>query len=145
VTPPVEFHFDFGSPAAYLSHRVIPAIGARTEARFVYVPVLLVGVFKATSDGFESYRNINVCRHRFVVDCRRETVIGGIGAALCENEFTGMVGVRDCRPRRPISGHAGGGGHENLATVGHRAQSLLARANTLSALDQFTAAMMVET
>src|SRR3954452_4014308 len=46
----VEFHFDFGSPNAYLAHRVIPAIEARTPARFRYVPVLLGGVFKATGN-----------------------------------------------------------------------------------------------
>ena len=41
-----EFHFDFGSPNAYLAHRVIPGIEARTRAKFRYVPVLLGGVFK---------------------------------------------------------------------------------------------------
>jgi 2-hydroxychromene-2-carboxylate isomerase len=46
----VEFHFDFGSPNAYLAHRVIPAIEARTGASFRYVPVLLGGVFKATGN-----------------------------------------------------------------------------------------------
>ena len=46
----VEFHFDFGSPNAYLAHLVIPAIEKRTGARFVYVPVLLGGVFKATGN-----------------------------------------------------------------------------------------------
>ncbi|HEY2480754.1 MAG TPA: 2-hydroxychromene-2-carboxylate isomerase [Caulobacteraceae bacterium] len=46
----VEFLFDFGSPNAYLAHRVIPAIETRTGARFVYVPVLLGGVFKATGN-----------------------------------------------------------------------------------------------
>jgi 2-hydroxychromene-2-carboxylate isomerase len=46
----VEFHFDFGSPNAYLAHRVIPAIEARTRAKFRYVPVLLGGVFKATGN-----------------------------------------------------------------------------------------------
>ncbi len=45
-----EFHFDFGSPNAYLAHRVIPAIEARTKVRFRYVPVLLGGVFKATGN-----------------------------------------------------------------------------------------------
>jgi 2-hydroxychromene-2-carboxylate isomerase len=50
-TPPkVEFLFDFGSPNAYLSHRVIPAIEARTGVRFDYVPVLLGGIFKATGN-----------------------------------------------------------------------------------------------
>jgi 2-hydroxychromene-2-carboxylate isomerase len=46
----VEFHFDFGSPNAYLSHRVIPDIERRTGARFEYVPVLLGGVFKLTNN-----------------------------------------------------------------------------------------------
>lgn len=46
----VEFHFDFGSPNAYLAHRVIPGIEARTGVRFRYVPVLLGGVFKATGN-----------------------------------------------------------------------------------------------
>jgi 2-hydroxychromene-2-carboxylate isomerase len=45
-----EFHFDFGSPNAYLAHRVIPTIEARTSVRFRYVPVLLGGVFKATNN-----------------------------------------------------------------------------------------------
>ena len=46
----VEFHFDFGSPNAYLSHLVIPGITQRTGARFEYVPVLLGGVFKLTGN-----------------------------------------------------------------------------------------------
>jgi 2-hydroxychromene-2-carboxylate isomerase len=50
MAPRVEFHFDFGSPNAYLAHLVIPAIEQRTGVRFVYVPVLLGGVFKATGN-----------------------------------------------------------------------------------------------
>jgi 2-hydroxychromene-2-carboxylate isomerase len=46
----VEFHFDFGSPNAYLSHLVIPEIEKRTGAKFEYVPVLLGGVFKLTNN-----------------------------------------------------------------------------------------------
>lgn len=46
----VEFCFDFGSPNAYLAHLAIPAIEARTDAEFEYVPVLLGGVFKATNN-----------------------------------------------------------------------------------------------
>ena len=46
----VEFHFDFGSPNAYLAHLVIPEIEARTGAKFAYVPVLLGGVFKLTGN-----------------------------------------------------------------------------------------------
>lgn len=50
MAPDVEFLFDFGSPNAYLAHRVLPAIEARTGVRFTYVPVLLGGVFKATNN-----------------------------------------------------------------------------------------------
>jgi 2-hydroxychromene-2-carboxylate isomerase len=44
------FYFDFASPNAYLAHRVIPGIEARTGARFDYVPVLLGGIFKLTGN-----------------------------------------------------------------------------------------------
>ena len=46
----VEFHFDFGSPNAYLAHLVIPEVEKRTGARFDYVPILLGGVFKLTNN-----------------------------------------------------------------------------------------------
>jgi 2-hydroxychromene-2-carboxylate isomerase len=46
----ITFYFDFGSPNAYLAHRVIPAIEKRTGARFDYVPVLLGGIFKLTGN-----------------------------------------------------------------------------------------------
>jgi 2-hydroxychromene-2-carboxylate isomerase len=46
----VDFYFDFGSPNAYLSHKVIPGIEARTGATFTYVPVLLGGLFKLTGN-----------------------------------------------------------------------------------------------
>jgi 2-hydroxychromene-2-carboxylate isomerase len=46
----VEFHFDLGSPNAYLSHLVIPEIEKRTGVRFEYVPILLGGVFKLTNN-----------------------------------------------------------------------------------------------
>ena len=46
----VQFHFDFGSPNAYLAHVVIPRIERRTGAEFEYVPVLLGGVFKLTNN-----------------------------------------------------------------------------------------------
>jgi 2-hydroxychromene-2-carboxylate isomerase len=46
----VEFHFDFGSPNAYLAHLVIPEVEQRTAAMFDYVPVLLGGVFRLTGN-----------------------------------------------------------------------------------------------
>jgi len=48
--PHVEFHFDFGSPNAYLAHLIIPELEQRTGAPFEYVPVLLGGVFKLTNN-----------------------------------------------------------------------------------------------
>lgn len=47
---PLDFLFDFGSPNAYLCHKVIPAIEARTGARFAYVPILLGGLFKLANN-----------------------------------------------------------------------------------------------
>jgi 2-hydroxychromene-2-carboxylate isomerase len=60
--PQVEFLFDFGSPNAYLSHKVIPAIEQRTGSRFEYVPILLGGLFKLTgnrspAESFAGIRN----------------------------------------------------------------------------------------
>ena len=49
-TQRIEFHYDFGSPNAYLSHRVLPQIAQRTGAVIEYVPILLGGVFKATNN-----------------------------------------------------------------------------------------------
>ncbi|MGB5901294.1 MAG: 2-hydroxychromene-2-carboxylate isomerase [Xanthobacteraceae bacterium] len=48
--PRPQFLFDFGSPNAYLSHKVIPAIEKRTGVTFDYMPILLGGVFKATNN-----------------------------------------------------------------------------------------------
>jgi len=45
-----EFLFDFGSPNAFLAHRVIPHIEKRTGVKFAYIPVLLGGIFKATGN-----------------------------------------------------------------------------------------------
>jgi 2-hydroxychromene-2-carboxylate isomerase len=55
-----EFYFDFGSPNAYLAHRVIPGIEARTGARFRYVPVLLGGLFKLTGNQAPMVASANV-------------------------------------------------------------------------------------
>ncbi|MBS0638785.1 MAG: 2-hydroxychromene-2-carboxylate isomerase [Acetobacteraceae bacterium] len=69
----IEFHFDFGSPNAYLSHRVIPAIEARTGGRFRYVPVLLGGVFKATNNRspMEAFADIPAKRAFLALETRR--------------------------------------------------------------------------
>jgi 2-hydroxychromene-2-carboxylate isomerase len=46
----VEFHFDFGSPNAYLAHVVVPEVERRTGVKFEHVPILLGGVFKLTNN-----------------------------------------------------------------------------------------------
>ena len=46
----VQFLFDFGSPNAYLCHKVIAQIEARSGATFEYVPVLLGGLFKLANN-----------------------------------------------------------------------------------------------
>jgi 2-hydroxychromene-2-carboxylate isomerase len=58
--PHVEFHFDFGSPNAYLAHLLIPQIEKRTGTPFEYVPVLLGGVFKLTNNRspMESFQGV---------------------------------------------------------------------------------------
>ena len=46
----VDFIYDFGSLNAYLAHKAMPDISARTGAVFRYMPVLLGGVFKLTNN-----------------------------------------------------------------------------------------------
>lgn len=45
----IEFYFDVVSPNAYLSHKILPQVQARTGAEVQYIPCLLGGIFKATS------------------------------------------------------------------------------------------------
>ena len=61
MTVKVEFHFDFGSPNAYLSHLVIPKIEARTGVTFDYFPILLGGIFKMTHNRppMEAFKGIH--------------------------------------------------------------------------------------
>jgi len=56
----VKFLFDFGSPNAYLSHKVIPQIEARSSAKFEYVPILLGGLFKLTNNRSPAEANAQI-------------------------------------------------------------------------------------
>jgi len=56
----VEFLFDFGSPNAYLSHLVIPEIEKRQGVKFEYLPILLGGVFKLTSNRSPAETNVGI-------------------------------------------------------------------------------------
>lgn len=46
----IQFLFDFGSPNAYLCHKVLPAVMERAGATVEYVPILLGGLFKLTNN-----------------------------------------------------------------------------------------------
>ena len=46
----VDFYFDFASPNAYLSHKVMQSIKEKTGATVNYIPVLLGGIFKLTNN-----------------------------------------------------------------------------------------------
>lgn len=46
----IEFYYDFGSPNAYLVHKVLPRLVEKHGAQIVYKPVLLGGIFKATGN-----------------------------------------------------------------------------------------------
>jgi 2-hydroxychromene-2-carboxylate isomerase len=46
----IDFIFDFASPNAYLVHKIVPEIEARTGAKFNYIPCLLGGIFKSTNN-----------------------------------------------------------------------------------------------
>ena len=50
MNAPVQFLFDFGSPNAYLCHKVLPAIEKRNGVVVQYVPVMLGGVFKLSNN-----------------------------------------------------------------------------------------------
>lgn len=49
-SPHVQFLFDFGSPNAYLCHKVLEDIESRTSVRFEYLPILLGGLFKLSNN-----------------------------------------------------------------------------------------------
>lgn len=72
-TRTVEFLFDFGSPNAYLCHKVIPGIEARTGIRFEYVPILLGGLFKLANNRspVEAYANIPLKRAYDMLEMQR--------------------------------------------------------------------------
>jgi 2-hydroxychromene-2-carboxylate isomerase len=50
MTKTIDFIFDFASPNAYLSWKVLPTIAARTGANVNVIPCLLGGLFKLTGN-----------------------------------------------------------------------------------------------
>jgi len=56
----VDFLFDFSSPNAYLAHKMVPEIEARTGVDITYVPCLLGGIFNATNNQSPMQTNAHV-------------------------------------------------------------------------------------
>ena len=46
----IEYYYDFGSPNAYIAHKMLPGIAAKHGATLTYRPALLGGIFKATNN-----------------------------------------------------------------------------------------------
>lgn len=69
----VQFLFDFGSPNAYLSHKVIPQIESRAQVSFDYVPILLGGLFKLANNRSpaEAYAGIPLKRTYEALELQR--------------------------------------------------------------------------
>ena len=59
-----QFLFDFGSPNAYLVHKVLPDVERRTGVGFEYVPILLGGLFKLTGNRSPAETFANVPHRR---------------------------------------------------------------------------------
>ena len=155
VTP--EFHFDFGSPNAYLAHRVIPGIEARTGTRFRYVPVLLGGVFKATGnrspgEAFAGIRNQLDYPYVLAEDCRLKPIREwGLRhsrvSALAERQRAYAEQVR-CVTRKVgeavTAVEQSPGGRRTIIVVhGDHGSRLTAFDPTIEALDRFSEADVI--
>jgi 2-hydroxychromene-2-carboxylate isomerase len=82
MTPTVEFLFDVGSPNAYLCHKVLPGLQARTGAAVQYVPILLGGLFKLSNNRspMETNAQIPNKRNYDMLEIRRFVAAHGLKA-----------------------------------------------------------------
>ena len=80
-----DFYFDFGSPNAYLAHKVLPQIAARTGATFNYLPVLLGGVFKLTNNQSPMQQFKDVKNKREYLQLESQRFIAKHGIAFQRN------------------------------------------------------------
>ena len=80
--PAVQFLFDFGSPNAYLCHKVLPQMVARTGVAIDYVPVLLGGLFKLANNRSpaEAFADIPNKRAYDALETRRFVAAHGLTA-----------------------------------------------------------------
>ncbi len=82
MQPSVQFLFDFGSPNAYLCHKVLPQLVARTGVAVEYVPVLLGGLFKLANNRSpaEAFADIPLKRAYDAMEMRRFIARHGLTA-----------------------------------------------------------------
>lgn len=80
MKPTVQFLFDFGSPNAYLCHKVLPALEQRTAVAVQYLPILLGGLFKLSNNRspFETTANIASKRAYDMLEMKRFITKHGI-------------------------------------------------------------------
>ena len=85
----VQFLFDFGSPNAYLAHKLIAPIEARSGARFDYVPILLGGLFKLANNRspMEANADIPLKRAYDMLELRRFVQKHGLTAFRMNPHF----------------------------------------------------------
>ena len=89
MTPSVQFLFDFGSPNAYLCHKVLPQLAARTGATVEYLPVLLGGLFKLANNRSpaEAFADIPNKRAYEALELRRFVARHGLTAYRFNSHF----------------------------------------------------------
>ncbi|MFT6437873.1 MAG: 2-hydroxychromene-2-carboxylate isomerase [Candidatus Azotimanducaceae bacterium] len=85
----IEFHYDFGSPNAYLVHKVIPKVASDTGIKFEYVPILLGGVFKSTNNVSPavSLQGIKNKPHYAQIETQRFCATQGIAPQVANPHF----------------------------------------------------------
>jgi 2-hydroxychromene-2-carboxylate isomerase len=85
----VQFLFDFGSPNAYLCHKVIGGIEARQQVRLEYVPILLGGLFKLSGNRSpaEAFADIENKRKFMMLEMRRFIERHGLSAYRLNPHF----------------------------------------------------------
>jgi 2-hydroxychromene-2-carboxylate isomerase len=100
-----EYWFDFGSPAAYLAFTQLPRLESETNAKAIYRPMLLGGVFQATGNqspasipakGAYTFTDFDRFAKRYVVPINRNPHFP-INTLLL---MRGAVGMQQQEPER---------------------------------------------
>jgi 2-hydroxychromene-2-carboxylate isomerase len=105
MTQPLEFFFDFGSPASYLAWTQLPALCAEAGAELVWRPMLIGGVFQATGNASPASvpakgRYVNIDLGRFAARYRVPLVINPFFPINTLMLMRGATGVQLRMPGR---------------------------------------------